>query len=447
MSRKSQQHRATRKRKEQERRARTSRRAPGENTSERDTENSSYDLIRAGIEFAFGPSKDPIALRDVLNRLARLDANGRTAQNVSDAALFVDHSTDRAFKIGWQPAELVHAVRRELGPGVARLAIAIIGAHASRTSAREKAPPAWIDQLDDLGISADKQDSTSGALVAWRDDERSSSDEVWFGPLALLGYISYLAPMKPLIPVPSEWGSATTTSTRTAHQPESKALRTIRGLLAKAEATSFAAEAEALSAKAQDLMTRYAIDSAVLDARTHTCLADQVATRRILIDNPYPEAKVALLQSVSQTNSVRVLWHQQYGIVSIVGMPVDLDLCDLLFTSLLVQSLHALTEAGRDRDSRSASFRRSFLLAYAAGIGERLAAARERAAEAAASQYGKELVPIIAERAEAVGTVFDEQFPSTTPVAQSITNHRGWTAGRVAADKADITGGRERIDR
>lgn len=447
MSRKSQQHRAARKRKEQSRRTRDST-PPREHSSERHrerngTEYNAYELIRTGMQFTFGPSKDPVALRRVLKRLVDLDSAGHTAHNIADASLFLDHSLDHAFGHGWQPVELIHAIRRELGAGVAKLAISLIGTHAARTSAREKAPESWVEQLDDLGVSVDM--CTTDAVREWRADGVMTADECWLGLLTLMGYIGYLAPMTPLVAVPAEWGSPTVARPGSARQPESKALRTIRGLLAKAEATSFAAEAEALSAKAQDLMTRYAIDSAVLDSRTHTSLTDQVQTRRILINNPYPEAKVALLQSVCDSNNVRVLWHQSYGIASVVGMTVDLDLCDLLFTSLLVQSLRALTEAGSDRGSRSASFRRSFLLAYSAGIGERLWAARERAADAAADQYGKELVPIIAERVEAVDGVFAEQFPSTTPVAQSITNQRGWTAGRVAADRADITVGREQI--
>ena len=39
----------------------------------------------------------------------------------------------------------------------------------------------------------------------------------------------------------------------------------VRALLRKAESTSFPAEADALTAKAQDLLTRYALDVALVD--------------------------------------------------------------------------------------------------------------------------------------------------------------------------------------
>lgn len=401
---------------------------------------STYDLIRAGITAAFGPTSDLRVLDRVVEQLVRREAAG--ADPVFTAGQFLDSSIDHAFSIGWQPAELIHALRRELGPPTGRLVAALVSSHASRTSARLHAPPAWVDQLDGLELTPTVLGSE--VLVRWRTTENLRNAKGWKIALTLMGRVSRLGSLPRLITPPSDWGS--TGTPRTA-KPESKVLNTIRGLLAKAEATAYPAEAEALSAKAQDLMTRYAIDHAVLDAQEHTSLSDLVSSRRILVDNPYPEAKVALLQSVSTANSVRTIWLQTYGLVTLVGMPVDLDLCDLLFTSLLVQSSLALKETGRDRDSRSTSFRRSFLLAYASRIGERLMNAREQATRAASDDHGTAVVPIMAERAEAIGNVFDEMFPRTTPVAHSITNPSGWVAGLVAAETADITGGRDKIDR
>ena len=49
------------------------------------------------------------------------------------------------------------------------------------------------------------------------------------------------------------------------------------------------------------------------------------------------------------------------------------------------------------------------------------------------------------ERTEAVGSVFEKQFPSIVTTSHSVTNAHGWQAGRVAAELADLSGGRERI--
>ncbi len=223
-------------------------------------------------------------------------------------------------------------------------------------------------------------------------------------------------------------------------------LARIRGLLAKAESTQFPAEAEAFSAKAQDLMTRYAIDSALLDASRSRDLTDDVITRRIMVSNPYSKAKLLLLHCVCNANGARTLWKKRYLLASVIGLPVDLDLCELLYTSLLVQSARALDEVADSPTARTRSFRNAFLIAYAHRIGERLTEARERATAAATRQHGSALVPIMAKRSEAVDRAVAARHPSTRTIRFNSDNAAGSYAGRAAAERADITGGRERID-
>jgi hypothetical protein len=221
----------------------------------------------------------------------------------------------------------------------------------------------------------------------------------------------------------------------------------IRGLLAKAESTDFPEEADALTAKAQELMTRYAVDEAVVDAERGDSLAEQVQTRRVHLENPYPEAKVRLLDAVARANGVRVIYLQTLGMATMLGMPVDLDLVDLLFTSLLVQATRALAAAGRagDRGTRSPSFRRTFLVSYAARIGERLTEARDQATDAAAAARGTALVPVLRRRDQAVDDVFAEMFPQTYELRTTLSNARGWYAGRLAADTADLSSPRAQV--
>ncbi len=400
------------------------------------------ELISIGSMLAWGSGHDPVALKRIISQLVALERDGHRALVLNDAALVLDCTVDEVFLNGWQPSELIHALSRELGKPETYVAFELVSCHSTRTSARSKAPRDWVRQLDELQIEGGTP-SIRGIVSALRTGERVDPIAFWTLLLTVAGYIRHLPDMTPLMAIPTEWDAPAVRAPRT--EEESKVLNTIRNLLAKAEATSYVAEAEALSAKAQDLMTRYTIDSAVLEAKRHTSLTGQVETRRLLIDNPYPEAKVSLLNSVSDVNGARALWHKDFGLVSIVGLPVDLDLVELLFTSLLVQSSHALAEAGRDRESRSPGFRRSFLLAYSGRIRERLSEARDRAASAASDQYGTSLVPIMTDRNEAVGAAFDEQFPSTTSKAASISNPMGWAAGRVAADGADLTGGRGKV--
>src|SRR5690606_12989948 len=70
-------------------------------------------------------------------------------------------------------------------------------------------------------------------------------------------------------------------------------LRRVRALLDKARSTSYAEEADALVAKAHELMERHAIDEALLattDERTDPVLVDH-----LVVAAPYPKARAALL--------------------------------------------------------------------------------------------------------------------------------------------------------
>jgi hypothetical protein len=100
-----------------------------------------------------------------------------------------------------------------------------------------------------------------------------------------------------------------------------------------------------------------------------------------------------------------------------------------------------MAEAGTRRAGsfdRSASFRRSFLMAYAVRIGERLA----ETSEVAEARYGAELVPVLQRQTAAVQAEFDRLFPQTRTARAGRYNAAGWGAGREAADRAHLTAGR-----
>ena len=152
-----------------------------------------------------------------------------------------------------------------------------------------------------------------------------------------------------------------------------KILGRVRGLLAKAESTQFPEEAEALSAKAQELMTRHAFERALLDAKTHVSQA--AASRRIWLDAPYVGAKAQLVNAVADANRCKGVVYEKLGFVAVLGDELDLDITELLSTSLLVQATRALVATDRDsgRTGQVRNYRQSFLLAYATRIGQRLA--------------------------------------------------------------------------
>ncbi|MBY4040166.1 DUF2786 domain-containing protein [Rhodococcus fascians] len=407
-------------------------------------------LVEMGLDYATRGSGWKAYVRLVADCLAKFECTPEVDPAYAVSARILDLSVDRLFEIGWQPAELAHATRKMAGGAAGMLVVEAIATHAGRSSALTNAPDSWREQLIDLKI-----DSTAGVSVErlrmWCARPRVSTSDSWNTVLTVLGHTTSLGSLDKLVPIPSQWSSVRSSpAPSSAHKSgvsDPKMLGKIRGLLAKAESTQFPAEAEAFSAKAQDLMTRYAIDHALLESDNPRGSIGDVTTRRILVDSPYSEAKSLLLHSVCEANGARTLWYKRFALVNIVGLEVDLDLCELLFTSLLVQSSRALDELAESPEARGRSFRKSFLIAYAHRIGQRLLEARERATKAASEHHGSALLPILAERSDAVNKAFTAMYPSTTEVRIEARDHAGRRAGRAAAERADLTGGRERIDK
>ncbi|MDC2958894.1 DUF2786 domain-containing protein [Streptomyces gilvifuscus] len=315
-----------------------------------------------------------------------------------------------AWQRGWQPADLVRVVRRELDDVHVRLVSALI---------REQVPddrprgPRWTAQLDELTTDAPA-----------RTDRFTHATTV----LELYRLLLRLPTLEPL--EDREHGSGT------AHRggPESRMLARIRALLAKAEATGFPEEAEALTAKAQELTARYSIDEALLAARAPA--ADTPGACRIGVEAPYEQAKAVLLDVVATANHCRAVWNEPWGFSTVVGFEADLEVVELLYTSLLVQATHAMTTAESAQRAggrkRTKTFRQSFLAAYAHRMGIRLAAAAE-------TQVTDDLLPVLASREVAVTAHTDRMFPSTTTTRmRGVSDAQGWTEGAEAADRARI---------
>ena len=212
---------------------------------------------------------------------------------------------------------------------------------------------------------------------------------------------------------------------------DEKVLTRVRALLAKAESTTFPEEAEALTAKAQELITRHRID--VLAAHVS---GDGPGSRRIRLDRPYVTPKAALAGAVARANGCRAVHLVDVEEVQLVGYPDDLEAVELLFTSLLVQAARAMWQAG-PQGRRTRSFRHAFLTAFAWRIGDRLEAA---AADTTAIAASSDLLPVLARRDDEVEAALVEQFPHLGTRRMSVRNAAGWSAGVAAADTADIGG-------
>jgi hypothetical protein len=333
-----------------------------------------------------------------------------------------------AWRRGWQPADVVRFVRRELEDAHLRLLARLIVEETERATEQPSPGPRWAAQLDEVRALHEPD-------TAPRTDRFSHAT-------AALELYRLLLRLPTLEPLDRPQAPATT-----AHHPESRMLTRIRGLLAKAEATDFPEEAEALSAKAQELMARHSIDEALLAARTHA--KDAPGACRIGVDPPYETAKAVLLDAVARANRCEAVWNEPLGFSTVVGFEPDLEAVELLFTSLLVQATTAMTKAEaaqrKGGRKRTKTFRQSFLAAYAHRIGDRLAEVAEaqvaETAEAAATgaEDAGDLLPVLAARDVAVRDHFTHMFPDTvTTRVRGVTDAVGWRQGAEAADRAQV---------
>jgi hypothetical protein len=382
-----------------------------------------------------GALSDAGVAQELAVTLATRDPSVDAQGNATRALLA---ALEETWERGWQPGDVVHVARREATAGSVPLAVALIGEHARRSDAAHRAPDAWVEQLSELGALAPGDPSV---VSAWHRAERRAPAEAWRIVLQLAGMLHAAVRIDTVLPPPSRWGPR---RTRPAEHPtpgDDRALRRIRGLLAKAESTDFPDEAESLTAKAQELMTRHAIDAALLDAGSSPTDGSPVGTRRVHVQDPYVRAKMQLLAAVAEANGVRVVWYSGLGIANLVGVRSDVAVVELLFTSLLLQVARALSaaEPTPGRASASRSFRRAFLLGYAHRIGERLQTARRSATAEAAAEHGVDLLPVLRSRQGAVEERVAELFPRVRATrSRASVDAGGWFAGREAAERADV---------
>lgn len=430
--------------------------------AKRSKEQRQYSQHRSGYA-GHGPSGGRADLRSLLALAA--SAQGRLSEEVWDAvycevgargaggtALVVDElACDLLASVwegGWQPAEVVRAVRRRVGPDHADLVRTAVA--ASHTLIEAQPPAAWADQLAEMGAAQPWWGKGRDWLGPWSLQKGMSFEEALRLAMEALGVLMRLPVMEAVLPPPQKWGSMPT-HRAAAHRPVDDAvLAKVRALLAKAESTNFEHEADALTAKAQELMARHAIDEAVANDASDR-RNEKPSLRRVPVDDPYASPKSTLLAVVASTNNVRAVWFEDYALMSLVGFEADLDSVEVLFTSLLMQASRAMLDKGRILDargrSRTRSFRQSFLVAFAQRIHERLVMAARRARESAEQEFGRDLLPVLAGRREEVDDYTARLFPHLGKAkGSSVTNREGWLAGRAAAEMATLGVEQPRLD-
>ena len=166
-------------------------------------------------------------------------------------------------------------------------------------------------------------------------------------------------------------------------------LSRIGGLLRQAESTDNPHEADAFMAAAQRLATQSSIDLAV--ARSHAANRERRAVpaqRMIRIGEPGRKGLrtyVQLFVNIATPNDVKCDVAQSSAQVYAYGFDTDIDACEALYSSLLVQMVKAsdaYIKSGKYREKEQVAgvtARLNFQLAFAARIGARLTSAKDEA--------------------------------------------------------------------
>lgn len=334
---------------------------------------------------------------------------------------------------GWEPVDLHQVLRRKVSSDASACALGAIRdvwAGAAAPGVRDR----WEEQVE--GPLAE-------ARLLALDPAEASWPDALAAALRALGFLVHL----PGIPDLASFGERS--GDRSAGDPggigDPAILAKVRSMLAKAESSEFPEEADTFMAKAQELIARHNLERAIKGAGEESGRG-RVAARRVWVDDPYLPAKCLLLSVVAEANRCKAVASTRLGFVTVVGHPDDLEGSEVLFTSLLVQATRRMSALSRQapggasspKRARRPSYRRSFLVAFATRIGERLAAANEVATGEAEAASGGALLPVLARRRGDVEDAVGDLFPGIVHSNIGVSDLSGWAAGTAAADLADL---------
>lgn len=241
-------------------------------------------------------------------------------------------------------------------------------------------------------------------------------------------------------------------STDTTHtdSPDISKLERIRALLSKAESTAeqYPAEAEALTAKAIELMERYRIDEVMLqDSAPLQDRGKIIETEFLIGSGPYVNARSSLLGAVAENYSVKFLAYQDFNgkTAILVGYESDVAIAEMLYTSLIVQATVALSSPEVEAERKAlrvhgTRFARSFLFGFADRIRQRLSETNRKVV-AEAESAGQSVALVLADRMDDVEADVFRRY-GKVPTGRRPSTTVDWHSTRVgmdAADRADLS--------
>lgn len=252
------------------------------------------------------------------------------------------------------------------------------------------------------------------------------------------------------------------TTTATFEKVKADVAEKVRKLLAQAEdPAATPEEAQTFTAKAQQLMTKYAIDLAMI---TDADRIDRVVQRGWRIEGPYAAHKVSLVNAVSRANDCRAVYtslDRGARYIEVLGFPGDVDWVETLSCSLVLQLTIVLGAAMRMKPSRvhGRTFAVGFVEGFVHEVAQRLQQARKAAVQAAdaerrsrdwpdgslfgktdAARDGRSVELVLVAKAGQVEDEFKVRFPEARTVSRytRLSSWAGYAPGREAGRRANL---------
>lgn len=207
----------------------------------------------------------------------------------------------------------------------------------------------------------------------------------------------------------------------------------INKLMAKAESTEFPEEAEALLAKAQELMTSYSVDEAMLRAAAASEDAvEEISEIKLTYTGGMRKGLYILGHRLAEYNGCSAFFEDERSArprnitVTVIGFPKDLERIQLLDTSLKLQCAVGLKKFVEDHidptwhRSYKRNEKREFVIGFVEGVAVKLGLAEEKAVKEAAEQRGTGVELALRSRKDQVSDWTDAKYPNLRTVRPRI---------------------------
>jgi len=230
----------------------------------------------------------------------------------------------------------------------------------------------------------------------------------------------------------------------------------VDGLISKIEAlfkqaanTPYPDEAATFQAKAQELMTKYQIEEAMLNNRV---LDDELTTFDVMINNPYLVDKAILLNAVAQNNYCKVVRHPKFA--RVYGYSNDIRMVVAMYTALEIDMINQMWVAFKDKTeyTSTVSWKKSFFGGYANRIHHRLKTAKKEQFDETSKNNGNdEFALVLVKKDKSVEDYYNSNTFALRTTTRTLTSASGYGAGSSAGNRADIgqsrIGGRAALSR